>query len=113
MRAPTRIIGGFCKMEQIKKEMNIEEFLASDDRALQQEVLHEVCCITKSKIIRYMDSNGILTDDRKNPMVVIYWELVDIANHIISYEYDDQEKLDEVQGFLRSVNRIMSKLKAA
>jgi hypothetical protein len=69
--------------------------------------------VTKAKTKKYLKSNGIPTEDRNNPMVVIYWELVDIENHIISYEYDDQEKLDETQWFLRSVNRIMSKLKAA
>jgi hypothetical protein len=51
--------------------------------------------------------------DRKNPLAAYYWQLVELGRYLLYSEECDNEKLTEIQGYLKYTRQYFDILKAS
>lgn len=76
---------------------------------LEIEILNEIGASVISSYSRFIDEKGINMEDNKNPIMVIYRNLVILKNNLFSYESFDELKM--VEGEFRFAKKCLENLK--
>lgn len=80
------------------------------DVVLEKEVLNEMGAGILADFSRFLDRNNISIEDKKNPVVILFWETVLIKNNIIGTTYDKLDELKMVEGQLNFVKKFILRL---
>jgi hypothetical protein len=67
---------------------------------LEQEVLKEVACGLMANLLRYIEYKGFTLSDKKQDIVVLYWQISEIKHNIVDTQNNDNEKLAMIKGYL-------------
>ena len=67
---------------------------------LDQEVLEEVACDIMANLLNYIESKGLTILDKKEDIVILYWQISNIKNNIVDVNNNDDEKLNYIKGYL-------------
>lgn len=76
---------------------------------LQREILREKSAEILADFNRYMRNNNInySNNEAKNPIVALYYNVIEIYNDIFTQKYEDIFKLEAVNGKLDLVKNIL------
>ena len=59
--------------------------------------------------MKFINEKGMNWEDNKNPIMIIYWNVVMLKNNLFSYESFDELKM--VEGEFRFAKKCLEKLK--
>jgi hypothetical protein len=72
------------------------------------EILNEVGSSIIAKFVRQLRKMNIEIEDRSNPIVILYWQTVELKNNLINK--DTMLELNDAQAQLNFVNQYVKKL---
>lgn len=79
----------------------------------KKEILREAFAGLLADFGRYMDTKGIDDENKKEPLVMMYWNLNDIYQHIIGPRYQTRDEMIEVQGQFKFFKKYIEELETS
>jgi len=80
------------------KRGDMMQIMSEYDVTFRQEILREAYAGLLNEFSTMLEYLGISDTDEQNPMAVLYWQIVDIYQHIVGDRYKTAEDLQKIQG---------------
>jgi len=80
------------------------QIMSEYDVTFRQEILREAYAGLLNEFSNMLEHLDISDNDRQNPMVALYWQIVDIYQHIVGDRYKTAEDLQKIQGVFNFFN---------